>query len=47
MLQRGIAAARLVLNVTLNAVGFVAVLAAAWFMPEFLALILGPARFAG
>lgn len=40
MLEQGIVAARLLLSVTINAVGLLALLAVAWFLPQFLGALL-------
>lgn len=40
MLEQGIAAARLLMSVTINAVGLVALLAVAWFFPQFLGALV-------
>lgn len=40
MLHQGLTAARLFFTVALNAMGLLALLAAAWLMPQFLAMIL-------
>lgn len=40
MFHQGLAAARLLLSVTFNAIGLAALLAAAWLMPQFLELIV-------
>lgn len=40
MFHQGFATAKLLLSVTFNAIGLVALLAAAWLMPQFLELIV-------
>ena len=40
MIDQGIGVAKLLIAVVLNAVGLAALLAAAWFMPQFLQLFV-------
>lgn len=47
MIDQGIAAAKLLVAVIFNAVGLLALLAGAWFMPQMLQLIVGLGRAAG
>ena len=47
MIDQGIAAAKLLAAVALNAVGLAALLAAAWFMPQVLELFVAAGGIRG
>ncbi|MDX1554569.1 MAG: hypothetical protein R3212_00940 [Xanthomonadales bacterium] len=47
MFKQGIAAARLLLSVTFNALGLVVLLAVAWFLPQFLGAVVHSGVVAG
>ena len=47
MIQNGINAARWMLSITFNAVGLMALLAIAWYLPQFLGMLVSKGLAAG